>query len=70
MYTATKFGFQGTLSAVLAAAIVAFNGLALDRAHVASAPAGFVEIGELTVSDALPQVASLEQIVVSAVREV
>lgn len=66
MYTANGFGIHGTLSAVLAAAIVAVSGLALDRAHLAAAPAGIVEVGELAPIDALPQVAMLDEIVVSA----
>lgn len=59
MYTASGFGIRGILSAALAAAIVAASALALDRAHLAAAPAGIVEIGELTPADALPRVAML-----------
>lgn len=68
MYTANGFGIHGTLSAVLAAAIVGVSGLTLDRAHLAAAPAGIVEVGELTPVDALPRVAQLDEIVVSADR--
>jgi hypothetical protein len=60
---------RNSLSAVLAAAIVAVSGLALDRAHLASAPAGTIEVGELTVGDALPELALFDEIVVSAARE-
>jgi hypothetical protein len=70
MYSRSTFGIHGTISTVLAAFIVAFNGLALDRAHLTSAPAGTIEIGELTPLDALPQIATLDEIVVSAAREV
>lgn len=69
MYSTSTFGIHGTISTVLAAFIVAFNGLALDRAHLTSAPAGIVEIGELTPLDVLPQIALLEEIVISAKRE-
>jgi hypothetical protein len=75
MYTATRFGLRGTLAAVLAAVIVGFNGLALDRAHLSAAPSGIVEVGELTAIsglaaiDMLPQLGLLDEIVVSAKRK-
>jgi hypothetical protein len=69
MYTATRYGFHGAIGAVLAAAIVGFNGLALDRGHLSAARAGSVEVGELTALDALPQLALLDEIIVSAKRQ-
>ena len=69
MYSRSTFGIHGAISTVLAAFIVAANALALDRAHLTSAPAGVVEVGELTPLDALPRIAELDEIVVSATRE-
>jgi len=66
MYTTSVFGFRQSLSAVLAAAIVAFGGLVLDRAHLASAPAGIVEIGQLNPVETPTQIAALPEIVVTA----
>ena len=54
MYEASGFGLHRNLSAVLAATIVAASGLALDRGHIAAAPDGTVEVGQLTPVDALP----------------
>jgi hypothetical protein len=62
------FGFRAALSAVFAAAIVGINGLALDQAHIAAAPAGTVEVGPLTPVDVLPQAAALPAVIVSAPR--
>ena len=42
------YNLRAALSAVLAAAIVGTSGLALDKAHLAAAPAGTIEVGELT----------------------
>lgn len=68
MYTASTYGLNRNVSAVLAAAIVASGGLTLDRAHLASAPAGIVEIGQLTPVEAQAQIAALPEIVVTAAR--
>ncbi len=68
MYSASPFGIQRNLSAVLAAAIVATGGVTLDRAHLASAPHGIVEVGQLTLIEVSSQVASLPEIVVTAKR--
>lgn len=62
------YNLRGALSAVLAAAIVGTSGLALDRGHIAAAPAGTIEIGQLTPLDVLPQVAALPAVIVSAPR--
>jgi len=57
------------ISAVAAVAIVAFSGLVMDQAYLASAPAGTVEVGELTlVSDAGMAIAALPEVIVVAKR--
>ena len=66
MYESISYGIQRNLSAVLAAAIVATSGLIFDRAYLASAPEGMVEIGQLTLVEATAQIAALPEIVVSA----
>ena len=70
MNSSNTFNLRGALSAVLAAAIVGTSGLAFDKAHIASAPAGIIEIGQLTPVDVLPQaqVAALPAVIVSAPR--
>lgn len=68
MNFSTTHSFRGALSAAFAAAIVATSGLALDKAHIAAAPAGTVEVGPLTAVDILPQVAELPAVIVSAPR--
>ena len=68
MNSSNFFNLRGTLSAVLAAAIVGTSGLAFDKAHIASAPAGIIEVGQLTPVDVLPQVAALPAVIVSAPR--
>ena len=62
------YTFRAALSAVFAAAIVGTSGLALDKGYIAAAPAGTVEIGQLTPVDVLPQVAALPAVIVSAPR--
>jgi len=49
MYEASAYGIHRNIAAVLAAAIVAASGLIFDRAHLASAPEGTVEVGELAL---------------------
>lgn len=66
MNSSNFFTFRGAFSAVLAAAIVGFSGLALDRAD--RLPAGTIEVGELTPVDVLPQLATLPAITVTATR--
>jgi hypothetical protein len=68
MYTTSPYGIQRNLSAVLAAAIVAAGGVILDRAHLASAPEGIVEVGQLTSVEAPAHIAALPEIVVTAKR--
>jgi hypothetical protein len=54
MFITSAWNVRNTVSSVLAAAIVALSGLALDRGHIAAAPDGTVEVGQLTPVDALP----------------
>ena len=68
MVTSNAWNLRSALSSVLAAAIVAVSGLALDRGHIAAAPAGTVEVGQLTPVDALPGSATLAEVVVRATR--
>lgn len=48
MFTMVANSTRMAVSAVAAVAIVSFSGLVLDQAHIAAAPQGRVEIGELT----------------------
>ena len=68
MNTANTYRSPHRLSAVLAALIVSFAGVALDQSYLASAPAGIVEIGQLTLVEAPALIATLPEIVVSATR--
>jgi hypothetical protein len=68
MFTMTQ-NSRKTISAAAAVAIVAFSGLVMDQAHLASAPAGTVEVGELTpVSYSGMKVAALPEVIVVAKR--
>jgi len=60
---------QRSVSAVAAIAIVAFAGFTFDQAHLAAAPLGTVEVGELTPIglERLAQV-TLPEIVITAER--
>ncbi len=62
------YNVRAALSAVIAAGIVGTSGLALDKGHLAAAPVGTVEVGQLTPVDVLPQVAALPAVIVSAPR--
>ncbi len=55
MNSSNLYGYRGTLPAVLAALIVGIGGLALDQGHIAAAPAGTIEIGQLTPVNVLPE---------------
>ena len=68
MYTSSAWSLRSTLSMLLAAAIVAVSGLALDRGHEGAARAGIVEIGQLAPVEVLPRVAQLPAVVVRAKR--
>lgn len=65
MYEANSYGIHRNLGAVLAAFIAAVSGLVFDRAHLASAPEGTVEVGQLEAVEAPAQVAALPEVVVT-----
>ncbi|MGQ0428636.1 MAG: hypothetical protein ACT4UQ_01700 [Gammaproteobacteria bacterium] len=65
MYEASTAGIQRNVAAVVAAAIVAVGGLILDRAHLASAPEGVVEIGQPTAVESGARIAVLPEVVVT-----
>jgi hypothetical protein len=65
MYQANSYGIHRNLGGVLAALIVTVSGLVFDRAHLASAPEGTVEIGQLESVEAQAQVAVLPDVVVT-----
>lgn len=54
MFTMFATSARITVSTAAAAAIVGFGALTLDQAHIASAPRGSVEIGELKLIDTAP----------------
>lgn len=68
VFTPGGWNLRNTLATVVAVAIVAVIGLVFDRAHGGTTPRGIVEVGELIPADALPQVAFLEEIAVTAPR--
>lgn len=70
MFTMVAKSTRMAVSAVAAVAVVSFSGLVLDQAHIASAPRGTVEIGEITPVDAA-QIAlvTLPEVTVLAKRE-
>ena len=68
MNTANTYSSHRSLSAVLAALIVSFGGVALDQSYLASAPEGIVEIGQLTPVETPVLIAALPEVVVSAAR--
>ena len=69
MLTMVTQNTRRSVSAVAAMAIVAFGGLVLDQGHLAAAPNGTVEVGELTPIglEKLAQV-TLPEIVITAER--
>jgi len=70
MFTSVTQNTRTAISAVAAVAIVSFGGLVLDQAHLAAAPRGTVEIGDLTpVGEAQSTLATLPEVVVVAKRE-
>lgn len=70
MFTIVAENTRKAMSAVAAVAIVATSGFVMDQAHLASAPRGTVEVGELTLV-AVAQMAQvmLPEVVVVAKRE-
>ena len=69
MFTMVADSTRKTFSAVAALAIVSFGGLVMDQAHLAAAPQGSIEIGELTALDGSARLAQLPEVVVVAKRE-
>ncbi len=70
MFTMVAQNTRKTISAVAAVAIVSFSALVLDQAHLAAAPSGTIEVGELTpVGEAAMVIAALPEVVVVAKRE-
>jgi hypothetical protein len=70
MFTMVAQNTRKTISAVAAVAIVSFSGLVLDQAHIAAAPRGTIEVGELTpVAVGEMAFAALPEVVVVAKRE-
>jgi hypothetical protein len=58
-----------TVSALAAVTIVSLSGLVMDQAHLAAAPRGIIEVGELTlVSEAQMTAANLPEVTVVAKR--
>lgn len=70
MFTMVANSTRMAVSAVAAVAMVSFGGLVLDQAHIAAAPKGHVEIGELTLVDATQMaLTTLPEVTVLAKRE-
>ncbi|HEU0225202.1 MAG TPA: hypothetical protein VFR29_07185 [Steroidobacteraceae bacterium] len=70
MFTMVAKSTRMAVSAVAAVAVVSFSGLVLDQGHIASAPRGTVEIGELTPVDATEMaLVTLPEVTVLAKRE-
>ncbi len=69
MFTMVAENTRKTFSAVAAVAIVSFGGLVMDQAHLAAAPKGMVEVGELTALDGATTLAQLPEVMVVAKRE-
>lgn len=70
MFTMVAESTRKGFSALAALAIVATGALVLDQAHVAAAPAGTVEVGELTlVNEAEIASVTLPEVTVVAKRE-
>lgn len=70
MFTMNAKSTRMTVSAVAAVTIVSFGALAMDQGHLAGAPRGTVEVGELTlVNEAAIAAVTLPEVVVLAKRE-
>lgn len=70
MLKAIAMNTRKAIGTVAAVAIVSASGLVLDQAHLAAAPRGIVEVGELApVGGATTQLAALPEVVVRAKRE-
>ncbi len=70
MFTLVEKSTRRTVSAIAAITIVSLSGLVMDQAHVAAAPRGIVEVGELTmVNEAQIASVMLPEVIVVAKRE-
>ncbi len=70
MFTMFATSARMTFSTTAAAAIVAFGAVTLDQAHIASAPRGTVEVGELKLIDTAPVASvTLPEVTVVAKKE-
>ena len=70
MFTMVSKSTRMAVSSAAAFAIVSFGAVVLDQAHIASAPRGTVEVGELTPIDAtLIASVTLPEVTVVAKRE-
>jgi hypothetical protein len=69
MFTMVAQNTRMTFSAVAAVAIVSFGGLVMDQAHLAAAPKGTIEVGELTALDGATLLVQLPEVVVLAKRD-
>lgn len=70
MFTMVAESTRKGFSALAAVVIVSASGLVLDQAHVAAAPAGTVEVGELTlVNEAEIASVTLPEVTVVAKRD-
>ena len=69
MFTYVENSTRRTVSAMAAVVIVSLSGLVMDQAHLAAAPRGTVEVGELTpVNDAQMAAVTLPEVTVVAKR--
>ncbi len=70
MFTLVEKSTRRTVSAMAAVAIVSLSGLVMDQAHLAAAPRGIVEVGELQlISTGETAIAMLPEVTVLAKRE-
>jgi len=70
MFTLVAKNTRTAVSTVAAVVIVSLSGLVLDQAHIAAAPRGIVEVGELTlVNEAQMAAVTLPEVTVVAKRE-
>lgn len=70
MFTMCTNSTRTAISAVATVVIVSLHALALDQGHIASAPRGTVEVGELTTIYMAPiALVTLPEVVVIAKRE-
>ncbi len=68
MYTSGTWNGRSAVSAVFAAAIVAFSGLALEQGHTLGSEGGIAELSTLEPAAVLPHVTELPEIEVRATR--